>query len=117
MSSRRGEFVTESLEYDGGRQVTAYVPAAAAEAVVFAGDGQLITSWGAELVLAMGLRHPTSTARSSAPRRGRLPAACRAARPDSAYAPRRRHGGTVLLTYDRPTGRYRRSPSTRKIKM
>jgi enterochelin esterase-like enzyme len=46
MSSIAGEFITETLEYDGGRQVTAYVPAAAAEAVVFAGDGQLIASWG-----------------------------------------------------------------------
>ena len=31
MSSTAGEFITETLEYDGGRQVTAYVPAAAAE--------------------------------------------------------------------------------------
>src|SRR5689334_24383644 len=46
MSSAAAELITETLEYDGGRQVTAYVPAAAAEAVVFAGDGQLITSWG-----------------------------------------------------------------------
>ena len=52
MSSMAGEFVTETLEYDGGRQVTAYVPAAAAEAVVFAGDGQLITSWGEVLKAA-----------------------------------------------------------------
>jgi pimeloyl-ACP methyl ester carboxylesterase len=49
MSSPAGELVTEVLAYDGGRQVTAYVPAAAPEAVVFAGDGQLITSWGADL--------------------------------------------------------------------
>ncbi|MET7397662.1 alpha/beta hydrolase-fold protein [Dactylosporangium sp. NPDC005572] len=40
------------MEYDGGRQVTAYVPAASAEAVVFAGDGQLITSWGKVLEAA-----------------------------------------------------------------
>src|SRR5690348_8308351 len=38
--------VTETFEYDGGRQVTAYVPAEAPEAVVFAGDGQLISQWG-----------------------------------------------------------------------
>jgi len=49
MSSTAGELVTEVLEYDGGRQVTAYVPAAAPEAIVFAGYGQLITSWGAAL--------------------------------------------------------------------
>jgi enterochelin esterase-like enzyme len=47
-----GEFITETLEYDGGRQVTAYVPAAAAEAVVFAGDGQLVTSWAEALEAA-----------------------------------------------------------------
>jgi pimeloyl-ACP methyl ester carboxylesterase len=47
-----GEFVTETLEYDGGRQVTAYVPAAAAEAVVFAGDGHLVPSWAAALEAA-----------------------------------------------------------------
>ena len=38
-----GELVTESLEYDGGRQVTVYVPSDPPEAVVFAGDGQLIS--------------------------------------------------------------------------
>src|SRR5436189_1993271 len=52
MSSTAGEFITETLEYDGGRQVTAYVPAGAAEAVVFAGDGQLIASWGEVLEAA-----------------------------------------------------------------
>lgn len=44
-----GEFVTETFEYDGGRQVTVYVPPAPPEAVVFAGDGQLISKWGAVL--------------------------------------------------------------------
>ena len=52
MSSTAGELVTEVLTYDGGRQVTAYVPAAAPEAIVFAGDGQLITSWGEALEAA-----------------------------------------------------------------
>jgi hypothetical protein len=46
MSPSAGQFVTEGFEYDGGRQVTAYVPPAPPEAIVFAGDGQLITSWG-----------------------------------------------------------------------
>jgi enterochelin esterase-like enzyme len=46
MSSIAGELVTESLDYDGGRQVTVYLPPVAAEAVVFAGDGQLIPQWG-----------------------------------------------------------------------
>jgi enterochelin esterase-like enzyme len=46
MSSIAGELVTERLvEYDGGRQVTVYVPPAPAEAVVFTGDGQLIWQW------------------------------------------------------------------------
>jgi enterochelin esterase-like enzyme len=49
MSSITGEYVTETLDYDGGRQVTAYVPPAPPEAVVFAGDGQLISQWGVVL--------------------------------------------------------------------
>jgi enterochelin esterase-like enzyme len=52
MSPIAGELVTETLDYDGGRQVTAYVPAAPPEAIVFAGDGQLITSWGGALEAA-----------------------------------------------------------------
>jgi enterochelin esterase-like enzyme len=39
MSSIAGEVVTEGLAYDGGRQVTVYVPPRPAEAVVFAADG------------------------------------------------------------------------------
>jgi hypothetical protein len=38
-----GEVVTETFDYDGGRQVTVYIPADPPEAVVFAGDGQLIS--------------------------------------------------------------------------
>jgi len=38
--------VTETLAYDGGRQVTVYVPPDPPEAVVFAGDGQGISRWG-----------------------------------------------------------------------
>lgn len=45
MWSIAGEFIIETLEHDGGQQAAAYIPAAAAEAVVFAGDGQLITLW------------------------------------------------------------------------
>jgi enterochelin esterase-like enzyme len=41
-----GEFVTERFEYDGGRQVTVYVPPDPPEAIVFAGDGQRISKWG-----------------------------------------------------------------------
>lgn len=47
-----GEFVTEVFEFDGGRQVTVYVPPGSPEAVVFAGDGQLISQWGADLEAA-----------------------------------------------------------------
>jgi len=47
-----GEFVTETLDYDGGRQVTAYIPPTPAEAIVFAGDGRLITLWGRVLEAA-----------------------------------------------------------------
>jgi enterochelin esterase-like enzyme len=51
MSSTEGELVTERFEYDGGRQVTVYLPPDPPEAVVFAGDGQLISQWG-EIVAA-----------------------------------------------------------------
>lgn len=44
-----GEFVTETFDYDGGRQVIVYVPSVRPEAIVFAGDGQLIASWGSLL--------------------------------------------------------------------
>ena len=46
MATSEGELVTETFEYDGGRQVTVYVPPDPPEAVVFAGDGQLISQWG-----------------------------------------------------------------------
>jgi hypothetical protein len=46
MSSIRGELVTETFGYDGGRQVAVYVPPVPPEAAVFAGDGQLISQWG-----------------------------------------------------------------------
>ena len=39
MSPAAGQLVTETFEFDGGRQVTVYVPAASPESVVFAGDG------------------------------------------------------------------------------
>ncbi|WP_369371418.1 alpha/beta hydrolase [Promicromonospora sp. Populi] len=47
-----GELVTETFDYDGGRQVTVYVPPDPPEAVVFAGDGQLIAQWGGYLEAA-----------------------------------------------------------------
>jgi enterochelin esterase-like enzyme len=47
-----GELVTETFEYDGGRDVTVYVPPRPPEAVVFAGDGQLISPWARVLEAA-----------------------------------------------------------------
>src|SRR5262249_35407555 len=41
-----GELVTEAFDYDGGRLVTVYVPPDPPEAIVFAGDGQMISQWG-----------------------------------------------------------------------
>ena len=51
-SPMAGELVTETFAYDGGRQVTVYVPPNPPEAVVFAGDGQLISQWGGHLEAA-----------------------------------------------------------------
>ena len=47
-----GEFVTETFDHDGGRQVTVYVPPDPPEAVVYAGDGQRISQWGTLLEAA-----------------------------------------------------------------
>ncbi len=52
MSPIASRLVTETFSYGGGRPVTAYVPAAPPEAIVFAGDGQLIASWGSVLEAA-----------------------------------------------------------------
>jgi enterochelin esterase-like enzyme len=41
-----GELITETLDYDGGREVTVYAPPGQPKAIVFAGDGQLIAGWG-----------------------------------------------------------------------
>jgi fermentation-respiration switch protein FrsA (DUF1100 family) len=50
--SNTGHLVTEMLDYDGGRQVTVYVPPVPPKAIVFAGDGQLISQWGGVLEAA-----------------------------------------------------------------
>jgi len=42
-------FTTETLNYDGGRQVTVYVPPDPPNAIVFAGDGQALSPWAADL--------------------------------------------------------------------
>lgn len=47
-----GKLVTETFEYDGGRQVTVYIPPEPPEAIVFAGDGQRISQWGGDLEAA-----------------------------------------------------------------
>ena len=47
-----GKLVTETLDYDGGRQVTVYVPPGPPEAIVFAGDGQGVSKWGGLLEAA-----------------------------------------------------------------
>ncbi|WP_256795270.1 alpha/beta hydrolase-fold protein [Terrabacter sp. Ter38] len=52
LPSTVGEFVSEGFDYDCGRQVTAYVPPHPIEAVVFAGDGQLLARWGTDLEAA-----------------------------------------------------------------
>jgi enterochelin esterase-like enzyme len=50
----RGRLITETLGYDGGRRVTVYVPPQPPEAIVFAGDGQLIAEWGEDVEAADG---------------------------------------------------------------
>ncbi len=55
MLSPAGELVTETFAYAGGRAVTAYVPPDRPQAVVFAGDGQLIAPWGEFLNEAAGV--------------------------------------------------------------
>jgi enterochelin esterase-like enzyme len=52
LSPIAGDLITERLGYDGGRQVTAYVPPAPVGAVVFAGDGQLVPRWSDALEAA-----------------------------------------------------------------
>jgi pimeloyl-ACP methyl ester carboxylesterase len=52
MSFIAGELINETFGYDGGRRVTVYVPPDPPEAVVFAGDGQLISQWGGVLEAA-----------------------------------------------------------------
>src|SRR5688500_10404569 len=56
MSSLKGELVTESLAFDGGRQATAYLPPEGPDAVVYAADGGGHTSGLAEALDAAGRR-------------------------------------------------------------
>lgn len=55
MTQVAGELVTESLPYDGGREVTAYVPPQPADAVVFAADGGWHTTRLAESLERAGV--------------------------------------------------------------
>ena len=47
-----GTLITETLDYDGGRKVTVYLPPDPPEAVVFAADGQGVSSLGGLLEVA-----------------------------------------------------------------
>ena len=44
-----GELISETFPFDGGRQVTVYVPTRPVEAILYCGDGQLLPMWGADL--------------------------------------------------------------------
>jgi enterochelin esterase-like enzyme len=44
-----GELVLEEFDYDGGRRAVVSVPPGRPEAIVYAGDGQLIAPWGARI--------------------------------------------------------------------
>jgi len=59
------KFVTETFEYDGGRQVTVCVPPGPPEAIVFAGDGQRIAQWGRSVpsTMIVGVHGPTDETR------------------------------------------------------
>jgi enterochelin esterase-like enzyme len=51
-TSSAGELVTETFDYDDGRQVTVYLPPVPPEAIVFAVDGQMVSQWGGFLEAA-----------------------------------------------------------------
>jgi pimeloyl-ACP methyl ester carboxylesterase len=50
--SMTGDLITETFAYDGGRDVTVYVPPEPPASIVFAGDGQVIAPWGRVLEAA-----------------------------------------------------------------
>jgi enterochelin esterase-like enzyme len=56
MPPTAGQLVTETFGYDGGRQVTVYVPPASPESIVFAGDGGWHISRLAEVLEAANAR-------------------------------------------------------------
>ena len=55
MTFGAGKLITERFAFDGGRSVTVYVPPRPPQAVVFAGDGQLIAQWGEFLNESIGV--------------------------------------------------------------
>jgi len=57
-SAIAGELVTETLDFDGGRQVTVYVPPEPPDAVVFAGDGGWHISMLSQVIEGTGARPP-----------------------------------------------------------
>jgi len=61
MVSTAGHLVTETFTYDGGRQVTVYVPATPATSIVFAGDGGWHTARLGEALEAVGAPKASST--------------------------------------------------------
>ena len=44
-----GELVSETFPFDGGRQVSVYVPTRPVETILYCGDGQLLPAWGSDL--------------------------------------------------------------------
>jgi enterochelin esterase-like enzyme len=54
MTVAQGTFVTETFDYDGGRQATVYVPPRPPEAIIFAADGQRLSKWGRLLEIPAG---------------------------------------------------------------
>ena len=49
MAALEGTLITETFGYDGGRQVTAYVPPDPSDSIVFCGDGQSTPRWATVL--------------------------------------------------------------------
>lgn len=49
MTESEPRLITHRFAYDGGRDATVSVPSRRAEAIVYAGDGQLIAGWGSLL--------------------------------------------------------------------
>ena len=52
MASLNGAVITETFAYDGGRNVTAYVPPDLPDSIVFCGDGQSTPQWATVLEAA-----------------------------------------------------------------